>query len=160
MKRDKSPGFFDTPLPAWAKGPVPPASPPPASPAPSALERRRADSRRAQARGANPAAGEIAELRRELGIERSSSSAKRASPTWWPGALAAVRAYASSHELFLAEDVRATDLAPREVDKRAWGSVMRAACREGIVEHAGFAPANSSNRGPKNLWRSKVLRAT
>ncbi len=132
MKRDEGRGLFDKPLPEWAKSKAPP------------LPKETLD--------------ELASLRREVGIARSGDRAQRVAPLWWPAALAAVRVYAANHETFLAEDVRVSLAAPEGVDKRAWGSIMRAACQDGIVEHAGYAPANSSNRGPKTLWRSKVLR--
>lgn len=55
---------------------------------------------------------------------------------------------------FLAEHVR--DFAAgleSPPDGRAWGHVMRAASREGLIRNVGYAPARSSNLSPKVLWR-------
>lgn len=39
-------------------------------------------------------------------------------------------------------------------DGRAWGAVLQAAARDGLIEKIGYAPAKSSNLSPKVLWRA------
>lgn len=94
-----------------------------------------------------------ARARGELGAARA---ANRAGEGWKIAALAAVEAYCIAHpgETFMAEQIRewATHVPPPP-DGRAWGHVMQAARRYGIIEAAGYAPAVSSNGSPKVLWR-------
>lgn len=104
-----------------------------------------------------PPARAASEARRELGVSRAATAARRNAPGWEDAAVAAVRAFALTHDAFVAEDVRETFATPAEVDGRAFGHVMRRAAREGIVRKDGYAPANSSNRSPKVRWRSLVF---
>lgn len=93
--------------------------------------------------------------RRDDGIERAAMSSGAA---WQDKALASVRDYAQSNELFLTESVRfAVPQLDAPPDLRAWGQVMRRAAKEGICERVGFARAKSSNLSPKPLWRSLIL---
>jgi hypothetical protein len=88
--------------------------------------------------------------------ERAASRASRIRPGWRQSALDAVRAYAESHERFMAEDVRIFIDLPAEADARALGAIMCDARRAGIVKADGYAPARSSNGTPKVRWRSLV----
>jgi hypothetical protein len=99
--------------------------------------------------------------RRDIGIDRASSHAERVSPDWNATADAALRYYlAIIHgRSFLAEEFVAwarvrpnLDMPP---DGRAWGSVVRRAALAKRIEKVGYAPANTSNRSPKCLWREK-----
>ena len=103
----------------------------------------------------NPAR-EKAELRRDLGIARADARASRTDPAWRLAALEALRLHASSHDHFLVEDVAAAAGTPVGVDGRAWGAIAQAARRRGWIQADGYAPANSSNRSPKVLWRSAI----
>ena len=72
----------------------------------------------------------------------------------------AVRLHAVVERRFLTEDVRAmaeADGFASAPDGRAWGAVMRAAARKGIVIANGYAPAKSSNCSAKVLWLSMVV---
>lgn len=109
-----------------------------------------------------PTAREVAKERRDRGIGSATNHAAAISPDWSARALQWVRLYAVTHELFLAEDVRAeaeTDGFAVPPDARAWGGVMRRAAREGVIESHGYAPASSSNLSPKVLWRSLATNA-
>lgn len=104
-----------------------------------------------------PSAEELARARRDLGIARAADHADRVSPEWKAKALAQVKAYAALHPHFLAEHARGFAEAnglPAAVEPRAWGNVMRCAAFAGFIVADGYAPANSSNRSPKTLWRS------
>jgi hypothetical protein len=39
-------------------------------------------------------------------------------------------------------------------DPRAWGHVMRAAKRKGLIKGIGYAPSKSSNGSPKVQWQA------
>lgn len=99
---------------------------------------------------------EVAELRRDLGVARGQGSAGSA---WIERAVGYVMEYAAARGgSFLCEDVRsfATDRGfESPPNPKSWGGVMRIACTRGIVHPAGYAPANSSNRSPKVLWRAR-----
>jgi hypothetical protein len=97
-----------------------------------------------------------AETRRDLGVLRASTHADRLDAEWRTAALDAVHHHAMLHLIFLAEDVHVGQTMPEGVDGRAWGSVMQGARRRGWIEPHGYAPANSSNRGPKVQWLSRV----
>lgn len=111
---------------------------------------------------APPQPDEIARRAGERGIALSADHAERVSAGWQARAVGYVRLHATVHASFMCEDVREMaeadgfDLPP---SKTAWGSVMRQAAREGIVAADGYAPANSSRRGPKSVWRSLVRAA-
>jgi hypothetical protein len=98
----------------------------------------------------------IAEARRDLGAARAESHADHVDPAWRERALAAVLAHAQRHHTFLMEDVHAAAPMPEGADPRAWGAIAKEARRRRWVHPHGYAPANSSNRGPKVLWLSLV----
>lgn len=99
--------------------------------------------------------------RRDTGIDRASSHAERVSEDWNATADAALRYYLQiiHGKSFLAEEFVAwarvrpnLDMPP---DGRAWGAVVKRASRAGLIVGVGYAPANTSNRSPKRLWREK-----
>lgn len=99
-----------------------------------------------------------ARQRAERGMRDAAIGAEEKSPGWHAQALEAVREFAATHsEPFMAEQVRAS-MPFKNVDARAFGSVMQDAYRRGWIEKAGYAPANSSNRSPKVQWRSRIWR--
>lgn len=82
-------------------------------------------------------------------------------PDWSRAALVFVRRYASLNQWFMTEELRAwahNAGFPRPPNAKAWGAVMQAAQRAGIVIADGYAPANSSNRSPKVRWKSLTFR--
>lgn len=106
-----------------------------------------------------PTREELAKRKRDSGIKRSSAHADAASKLWSERAYRWFVIYARTHAEFITEAAREyaeAQCIPAPPDKRAWGAVAQHAAREGIVESIGYAPANSSNRSAKVLWRSKV----
>lgn len=99
----------------------------------------------------------LAEARRDVGIARADAHSQRVAPAWRDQALAAVRAIALDRATFLAEEVRSFCSTPDEVDPKSWGPIMQQAKRLGWIHPQGYAPANSSNRSPKVLWKSLLL---
>lgn len=99
-----------------------------------------------------PTAAE-AETRKRRVTERPLDS-------WQSLALAVVEEYAKTHEYFLAEDVReyGQHLLPEPPEPRAWGAVLKAAVRRGIIMADGTAKARTSNNSPKTRWRSLKFR--
>jgi hypothetical protein len=98
-------------------------------------------------------------IARQAGDDGASRAARHAddeSPNWTSVAVEHVRAYARRFDSFVAEDVRwyaEIHGFPPAPTARAWGSVMKRARKEGIITADGYAPAVSSNGGPKTLWR-------
>lgn len=91
-------------------------------------------------------------------MSRAVTHAERVEPGWKSTALAAVRDFAASHAEFLTEDVRAVCPTPADADTRAWGAVMQAARRAGVIEAHGYGLANCSNQSPRVKWRSLIWR--
>ncbi len=96
-----------------------------------------------------------ADAARDLGMARVE---KAAGEQWRGAALDVVRQYAKNHTVFLTEDVREfaqkQGMAPPPNEK-AWGPVMLAAAREGVIVSCGTGRARSSNNSPKVLWKSR-----
>ena len=95
---------------------------------------------------------------RDSGIERAAEKAERIEPGWIDAAVGHVLTFALKRwpEPFLAEDVRAYAEGlglPQPTDGRAWGHVLKAAAKRGIVTRAGFGASKSSNLSPKVLGR-------
>jgi len=92
---------------------------------------------------------------REIGMARVS---RAVSIVWRARAIGYIREFAAyAREPFLAEDVRefAESSGLQEpTNAKAWGPVMQAAMRDGIIRPVGYAPARSSNGSPKVLWRA------
>lgn len=101
---------------------------------------------------------EIAERRRDAGMARVEASTLRRDPGFEERALDAVRVYAEQHAQFLAEDVRKVCATPEDVNPKCWGPLFKRAQHLGWIHPHGTAPANSSNRSPKTLWKSLIYR--
>lgn len=106
------------------------------------------------------AAERIAERARQAADSGIDAAAQHAGPEWLDRAAGYTRLYALLHPFFLIEEARAMaeadGLAPPP-DKRSWGKIPRILTRDKTIERAGYAPANSSNRSPKVLWRSLIF---
>lgn len=104
---------------------------------------------------------EFAAVRADLGVERSGAAAERLAPGWIGQAAEVMRVgaciLAHRHAEFTVEDLRAlVDKAVAQPpDLRAWGAATRAAVAKGFIERipGRYAPAASSNRAPKPLYR-------
>ena len=108
---------------------------------------------------AERAAKRDAQARAELGQARALQAAQRRAPDWRDDALEAIRRFALERYLFLAEDVRKAFGEREGVNPKAWGPIFKLAEKQGLIEAAGYAPANSSNRSPKCRWRSRLREA-
>jgi len=100
-----------------------------------------------------------AEGRRDKGITRSTQHAEHATPGWNAQADALLREFlvdVAFGKDFLAEEfvdwVRGKIADPP--DARSWGGVIQRGAKRGMMRRCGYAPANSSNRSPKCLWRA------
>jgi hypothetical protein len=103
-----------------------------------------------------------AEHLRDLGMERSLEKATRVYPTWDGRAYHALKAYIKlGFGYFTCEDAREwigrNHPMPQVPDKRAWGSLMARAAREGLIEPTGYRKTRSvsRHRGISTLWRRK-----
>lgn len=103
---------------------------------------------------------EIAERRRGEGMARVEASTLRRDPQFEERALDAVRAYAERHAQFLAEDVRKVCPTPEGINQKCWGPIFTRANKRGWIHACGTAPANSSNRSHKTLWKSLIYRGS
>jgi len=90
--------------------------------------------------------------------EAAHAAATAAGPTWRVNALDALRRFLRSigARSFLAEELKAwaqenARWLPIPPDGRAWGSVILAAKRAGLVEAGGFEIDKFAS--PKTLWR-------
>ena len=104
---------------------------------------------------------DVAEARRDLGIERVGNRADRVEPAWRERAAGLIRQFSNERacgQPFLIEDVvpfaRSAGL-PDPPDGRAWGSAVQSAKRRGYIVSCGFRRARTSNLSPKVLWRAK-----
>lgn len=100
---------------------------------------------------------QVAEARRERGMQLVADSVERRVVEWAAHVQAAIRSYATTHERFLAEDVRAVCATPDDIDGRAWGPLFKHAEALGVIEPDGYMLANSSNRSPKVAWKSRIF---
>ena len=97
---------------------------------------------------------------RDAGIRLAHESTESHSPGWSDRALDFVRQYAQTHVEFLGEDVRTYAEAcgfEEPKSKRAWGGVMLAAARQGIVVFVRKVSVKNPKAHCANasLWRSK-----
>lgn len=96
----------------------------------------------------------FARRRARDGIRRAGDHADELFDNWVRVAAIWLCQYALAHDgPFLIEDARKGFTVPPP-DARAWGAATREAVRLGAIVRAGYAPANSSNRSPKCLWRA------
>jgi hypothetical protein len=97
-----------------------------------------------------------ARRRRDRGMKRAAEHAEDVMPGWIDDALKHLRRYVAQRKgaPFLTEDFRhwAQTRLSLPPDGRAYGNVMRAAARAGVIKRQGFAPADSSNGSPKVQW--------
>lgn len=99
-----------------------------------------------------------AERRRDEGMANALASAEARGSDWCDSFVAAVKSKALRFPSFLAEDVLEVCPAPHGVNPKATGGLMHRAAALGYVRADGYAPANSSNRSPKTLWKSLIYR--
>jgi hypothetical protein len=96
-----------------------------------------------------------AEARRDFGMRTTEQNA---GSMWQRDAVEQIRRFCGVFgRPFMCEEVRdfATRCGLREPpNRKAWGPAIKAAESAGVVEPIGYAPANSSNRSPKVLWRA------
>ncbi len=96
--------------------------------------------------------------RRDIGMASAAEHADAMAHDWTGRALEFFHEFAvNAKRPFLTEDVvsdwnaNGFDAPP---DGRAWGAVVRRAAKAGVISKVGYAPANTSNRSPKVLWRA------
>lgn len=102
---------------------------------------------------------ESATQKRDLGMAMATDKADRDQSGWSALAGNCLVRFCKAHGhgfRFLTEDVRlyceTLKLIDAPENKRAWGSVMRNAARDGFVRKVGYKPALSSNLSPKVEW--------
>jgi hypothetical protein len=99
--------------------------------------------------------------RRNNGMRRAVTHANADLPDWSRNAYRFLVRFARRNHEFLAEDVVAkaaeSNCVEAPPEPRAWGAVIRAAARAGVIRKHGYGLANTSNRSPKVRWRSRVL---
>jgi hypothetical protein len=96
--------------------------------------------------------------RRDTGIALSVEKADRQRSGWSKRAYVALLRYLVKHrEPFLIESMREWAEQNNYIDVpengRAWGSVVRHAVKQGVIGHAGYGLAKSSNLSPKVMWK-------
>lgn len=100
----------------------------------------------------------------DAGASRAVAHAERVQADWQARATQMVARFAGAkaaynhpdHEPWLAEEARAyaeREGVPPPPDGRAWGAVMQACRRAGLIVPCGYAPAVSSNGSPKTMWK-------
>lgn len=102
-------------------------------------------------------AAEEARARRDEGMQRAADHANAVESEWTGQALGHLIAFATEvRRPFLIEEARAwaeSHGCPNPPTPKAWGPVTKNAERKGRIAKCGSAPANSSNRSLKHLWR-------
>lgn len=102
-------------------------------------------------------AADEARARRDAGMQQAATHANEVESEWTGQALGMLIAFAKEVDRpFLVEEARAWAEAhgcPRPPTPKAWGPVTKNAERKGRIAKCGAAPANSSNRSLKHLWR-------
>lgn len=94
---------------------------------------------------------------RDAGIEQAANNANAHHESWTENALGFLRKYLSyTATEFQAEDVRMAGLnvLPEPPSNRAWGAVMAAAVKAGLIRKTGYAPVNNprAHRTPATVW--------
>lgn len=110
---------------------------------------------------------DAAEARRDDGIDRAVAHAEANHKLWLERGVGMLRYFVEGlhGKGFLAEDFVAwlqkqtpttlKTVFPKPPDPRAYGGIIQAAVKAGIIVKVGYAPAKSSNCSPKCLWRGK-----
>lgn len=93
------------------------------------------------------------------GMQRAIENALRSDPDWADNAYEFLRIYASRNEFFISEDV--SDASRREninqpPTDRAWGSVYRKACQDGLMEIDGVGRSRRRHGSICPRWRSLI----
>lgn len=100
---------------------------------------------------------DLALERKERGMQQAADHANAVELEWTGQALGMLTAFAAEvGRPFLIEEARAWAEAhgcPLPPTSKAWGPVAKTAERKGRIAKCGAAPANSSNRSLKHLWR-------
>lgn len=99
---------------------------------------------------------------RDSGMRAATDRADMDHPAWRKKAGELLAQFITYHDEFMTEDLRLW--AHKEVglpyppDSRAWGSIIAAAVRSGMIVCSGYAPMKSKNchANPKAIW--KVVR--
>lgn len=94
-----------------------------------------------------------AEQRRDVGMARAE---RGEGPDWPERGMRLVRLFAQTvgpGGTFLVEQLNWWAGSERPRNGKAWGPIIQRAARLGVITHAGYAPASTSNRSPKCLWR-------
>ena len=98
--------------------------------------------------------------RRDEGIAHAVGRALRQNTLWMDVCVSRLEEFVRARpgDSFLAEEYMewlrhaSPDLLDG-IDLRAFGGVIREAAKQGLIVRIGYAPANTSNRSPKCLWR-------
>ena len=96
-----------------------------------------------------------------IGHAMADVAGRHAGADWMEVALSAVRDYAQENERFTTEQIRAANPdMPAPPDKRAWGSVVRTAHREGFIVPHGWVRAESRTVHGMvvTMWVSKIYK--
>lgn len=93
---------------------------------------------------------------RDVGMQRSVEKADRVVPGWKDSALKFVRSFPSDE--FMTEQVREYAYAlglPKPPNERAWGAVIMAAKKLGLIVFARFEQVGNprAHRTPASVWR-------
>jgi hypothetical protein len=99
---------------------------------------------------------DAARARRDDGMARAAAHADAIKALWTEAAMHVFELYLAEHaEPFLAEQFIAWSRGyiDQPPDGRAWGSVLAAARRRGLIDRVGTANAVTSNLSPKPLWQ-------
>ena len=96
--------------------------------------------------------------RKQAGMQQAADHANAVESEWTGQALGMLTAFAAEvGRPFLIEEARAwaeQHGCPLPPTSKAWGPVAKNAERKGRIRKCGAAPANSSNRSLKHLWRA------
>jgi hypothetical protein len=90
----------------------------------------------------------------DAAVAKVEKHAEHEEPGWAGQALRAVRAYALTHDRFLAEHVELP--VPEGVTRRAVGAIMPKAARAGWITADGYALDHYGS--PKTCWRSLIFK--
>ena len=95
---------------------------------------------------------------RDAGIAQALDNAELKTPSWKQQALEYVRTFPGNR--FMTENVRHYAYAcglPHPPSERAWGGVMVAACKEGIIARVGYQAVKNPNAHctPATVWRKR-----
>ena len=105
----------------------------------------------------NPSPCELAARR---GMARATQHAEDVAPGWTAAALAFLVAYATRHATFYGWEVvrasRQSDVPPDASGGKAWGTVIAAAKRRGILEEIGTGPDPNRHGNRIVRWGSLI----